>query len=935
MNKCVGFVCFVIVFVISGFGCGRGVVSEYTPEERESINSAVRESRNSIDSLKLLLEHYKDQNNLIGKVLVNKELGRRYRESAMFNEAQLSHKAGLESATVLNDTLEIVQALNNIATNYRRMGILDEASTYHYKALTYSENYSDKDSYDAKKNHLVSLNGLGNIHLTLSNYDLAESVFRQALIGEKELNSDLGQAINYANIGSIFETREMADSAYYYYQLSMESNRAAKSDLGISLCYNHFGRLAEQRGAWEEALKEYRSAYDIMVNSSDKWHWLESCISLARVNISKGDIFSARNYLVSAEKTASEINSWEHLGEINRLQYLLSKENRDYLGALEYYVRSRSYSDSVRNEEYMNHMQNMRVNYEREKGLRELSLVQQNVEIEKRNKRTITVAAISILSLAAIALGFLLYALRMKSKTQQAMQKMEQARQTFFTNITHEFRTPMTVILGLTDQLKQKVIDEESQESLTTISRHGNSLLELVNQLLDVSRMRSAIGDPEWRNGDIVAYVGMVVENYRIYTRQQKIDLLFTSEEVAIAMDFVPPYLSKIMRNLLSNAIKFTPSGGHVYVTIAKRGQNTVITVADTGVGISAEDVPHIFESFYQGVNSKSNTGTGVGLSLVRQMAEAMGGTAEVKSAEGSGAVFTIVLPQKHGDTIFDRWLPSIEAEAPAPPKRVELPVGSVAESESPMLLIVEDNIDVADYIGSLLKDRYRLIFAGNGSEGLEKAEEYMPDLIVTDLMMPEMDGYEMCRRVRQSEILSHIPIIIVTARSEDSDRIQGLEIGADAYLLKPFNAEELNVRISKLLEQRRLLREKYSRALREGTENSIDILPGDRDFVTRLTDLVFSKIDDNGLTSEGLADKMCMSQSQLNRKLKSITGYNTSSYILQIRMEKAQRLLASTELPIGEVAVKCGFEDQSHFTRAFKQMFGITPSQYRKHPKN
>jgi Signal transduction histidine kinase len=921
-----------ILFLV--FGCGRGATPTYSPQERQSISDIVRASRNNTDSLEFLLLNYTAQNNLFGNVLVNKELGRRYRENSMFNEALAVHRAGLESAQQLGDTLEIVQALNNIATNYRRMGVLDEASTYHYRALTYSELYSDKESSDAKKNRLVSLNGIGNIHLTLNNRELAESIFRQALVGERELRSDLGMAINYANIGSIFESREMIDSAYYYYQKSMEHNRLAKSDLGISLCHNHFGRLAEKRGAWNAAILEYQNAYEIMENSGDRWHWLESCISLARVNNLKGDIYSAERYLALAQKTASEINSWEHLSEVHRLQYLLSKENRDYSGALEHYIYSKAYSDSVRNEENINHMQNMRVNYEREKGLRELALVQENYKIEQRNKRVIIVAGISIFSLAAIAFGFLLYALRMKSRTQRAMRKMEQVRQSFFTNITHEFRTPMTVILGLTEQMKSQSEKNEFREKLETISKHGNSLLELINQLLDISKIRSEVDNPDWKNGDIVAYIDMIVESYRIYARQQLIDLEFLSAEVSINMDFVPSYIDKIIRNLLSNAIKFTSRGGQIYLTVAQEKNCSIIRIADTGTGIPAKDIPYIFDSFYQGANSSFNTGTGVGLSLVRQMTEAMGGTIEVKSAEGSGTIFTLAIPLKHGERALDYWLPQPpEKEISSDELERGESVISDEENDNPILLIVEDNTDVAGYIGSLLKDRYRLIFARNGREGLDKALEYMPDLILTDLMMPEMDGYEMCNGIRRSDILNHIPIIIITARSEDSDKILGLEAGADAYLLKPFNAAELNIRVSKLLEQRRLLREKYSIALRSGVEQKVELLISDRDFLNRLTDIICSNISINSLTSV-LTDRICMSQSQLNRKVKSITGYNTSAYVLQIRMEQAQRMLASTEESIGEIADKCGFDDQSHFTRAFRQMMGITPSKYRKRPK-
>lgn len=230
-----------------------------------------------------------------------------------------------------------------------------------------------------------------------------------------------------------------------------------------------------------------------------------------------------------------------------------------------------------------------------------------------------------------------------------------------------------------------------------------------------------------------------------------------------------------------------------------------------------------------------------------------------------------------------------------------------------------------------MLKDNYRLLYARDGEEGLEKAKEYVPDLIITDLMMPEKNGYQLCRDIRDSEILNHIPIIIITAKCGAGDRVQGLDVGADAYLEKPFNADELNVRIVRLLEQRRMLREKYSNALHEGKGQTVELSSADKNFLTRLNDIIYSMMGNHDLNSEMVADKMCMSLSQLNRKVKAITGFNSSGYILQMRLDKAKRLLTSTDTPIGDIALKCGFPEISYFSRIFKQTFQMTPSQYRK----
>lgn len=923
--------------ILSLSACTSPLVQSDLPDEtRKMIDSTVRVTP-GIDSLSILLDHFEAEGNKYGMMCASKALGKRYRDAAKFNEAVIYHRQALGLAEQLCDTVEIIQICNQIGTNFRRMGIMDEASTYHYKALALCEQYHDKSSFVALKNRVVSLNGIGNVQLSMENYNAAITAFRQALSGEQQLNSELGQAINYANIGAIFEKQGMIDSAWIYYRRSMQHNQAAGSDLGISLCHTYFGNLLEKDKQWDNAIREYRSAYDLMEKSQDRWHWIESCIALARVNISKGDMNSAQEYLTRASRTAKEMQSREHLREVYWLNYLYYEKLGNCPKAFENYKLSREYADSVSNIENTAHLQNLRVNFEKEKSAREMALIQENYRMEHRTKNIILFAGIFILLLTVTVIAILLYVVRMKSRTQKIMRHMETVRNKFFTNITHEFRTPLTVILGLANQLSEKTgKDQESSASLQTIIRQGNHLLNLVNQLLNISKVRSSIEEPDWRTGDIVAFIRMIVENFQIFAQQKHLNLIFASRQTFLQVDFVPEYFRKIMHNLLSNALKYTPKGGNIFVTATQEKDNVVIQIADSGKGIDKQDLPHIFETFYQGNNSCMDMGTGVGLSLAKQMVETMGGEITVKSAIGKGSVFVVKLPLKHGTSQWEKWSPGEADKSTIPAVTAPDPVLHEADSSNPdttTILLVEDNQDVAFYIGGLLKNRYRLLYARDGKEGLEKAIEYMPDLILTDLMMPGMNGFDLCREIRSSIVLNHIPIIIITAKSEDIDKVQGIEAGADAYLLKPFNTDELYVRIDKLLEQRRTLREKYSRALRDNCTDTVKLLPADQAFIDRLTDIIYSQISDTTLNSDRIAEKMCISKSQLNRKVRVITGGSTAVYILHVRMEKARRLLSSNDMPIGDIAMQCGFEDAGYFGRVFKQIFRMTPSQYRKKP--
>lgn len=363
------------------------------------------------------------------------------------------------------------------------------------------------------------------------------------------------------------------------------------------------------------------------------------------------------------------------------------------------------------------------------------------------------------------------------------------------------------------------------------------------------------------------------------------------------------------------------------------------ISIEDTGCGIRQEELPRIFEPFFQSTTNLCG-GTGIGLALTKQMTEAMEGNIEVTSQQGKGTTFHLTIPIKHGNSRFEKWLPDIYAKSEKPVEETKIECGDTANLNNDMLvkdtdiaLVVEDNEDIARYIGNTIKDNFSVIYARNGKEGLIKAEEYVPDIIITDIMMPEYNGLEMTRDIRQSDLLNHIPIIIVTAKNDEEHKLQGLECGADAYLIKPFSPDELKLRICKLIGYRNMLRNKYSQILHEGQEiaKEPEAPELEKKFLTKLNSFISANISLQNLNSEMLADNMCLSKSQLNRKVKSITGINTAAYIKQSRLIHAQILLRDPEKAIGDIVLMCGFESASYFTKLFKEKFGLTPSQYRK----
>ena len=703
----------------------------------------------------------------------------------------------------------------------------------------------------------------------------------------------------------------------------------------------------------------------------------------------------ASAFLQKAEEIAQRIHSTEHLAEIYRLYYRIYESQGNYQKALKYHVHSVALQDSVVNINSINEAQNTSLGIERKRQAEELNAAHKLYEAEMSAKNlAYTIFAILLLfALTVVALMY--YTLRIRANSHRILQQQSKMRETFFTNITHEFRTPLTLILGLSHNIhSNQELPEKIQEMGGTIERQGNNLLKLINQLLYISKVKSEVGEPDWRHGNISAYIGMIMEEYNEYASERGINLLYQNF-ATIHMDFVPDYVNKVLNNLLSNAFKFTPEGGTIIVCLEKDNDAIRIQVSDTGMGIAEEDLPQLFEPFIQGKNN-SKQGTGVGLALVRQIITSVEGTIKVESIIDKGTTFTMHIPMRHGNShweIFKLEDYHNEIEKPTlqvkPRKTVTFYSNHIEEYADNRLhlLIVEDNSDVADYIGSKLSEQYHVSYAANGKEGLAKAHEQVPDLIITDLMMPEMDGLEMCRSIRADEVISHVPIIIVTARVTETDRIKGLEAGADAYLSKPFNEDELQVRVEKLLEQRRLLREKFSNALIEHISKadsglkseetatelestcieaqqsivvsqtmSEDATPENKNlsddekwrqkeeadkllysysdldskFLDKVVISTYELMEKKEANVNNLASELCMSTRQFQRKIAAITGETPSTYIMQIRIKRAKELFKQEpELTINQVADMCGFEEASNFSRTFKKFCSITPTQY------
>lgn len=513
--------------------------------------------------------------------------------------------------------------------------------------------------------------------------------------------------------------------------------------------------------------------------------------------------------------------------------------------------------------------------------------------------------------------------------------ELKSVRSRFFTHITHEFRTPLTLIKGPIEQLEQFPEGKLSVSNVKMIRRNANRLLNLVNQLLDLSKLETKKLQLETTEGNVYKCLRAAASSFSSHAAQRNMDyqIKIPSNEILWA-SFDRDKLEKIVYNLLSNAFKFTENGTTVSIYVKFLENQLKIDVIDTGSGIPPNKLPYIFDRFFQVDDSftKEKEGTGVGLALTKELIELMEGTIHVESEYKKGSVFKVDLPfeeiknfKKEDKEIIIYEEVEVE-EMVLSPSKLSKPVSKKQNT----ILIIEDNSDMRSFIQQQLVEEYQIIEAHNGEDGLEKAIKKIPNLIITDLMMPKMDGITLSKHLKTDIHTSHIPVIMLTAKSGMENKIEGLETGADAYLTKPFNAKELQVQVKNLIKQRQKLRELFSKGNivnpKEVTLTSLD-----EQFLQKTLDLLEEQFSYPNFGIPQMREKLAMSNAQLHRKIKAITNQSPGELLRVFRLKRAAQILKQKGENVTEVAYMVGFNNLSYFAKCFKEFHGVSPSTFNK----
>jgi signal transduction histidine kinase/DNA-binding response OmpR family regulator len=534
--------------------------------------------------------------------------------------------------------------------------------------------------------------------------------------------------------------------------------------------------------------------------------------------------------------------------------------------------------------------------------------------------------------------------LKMQEFEAHHLREVENMKSRFFANLSHEFRTPLTLIKGPLEQLISGRIKENLKDYYKMLLRNTEKLQNLIDQLLELSQLEAETIPLNKQNLELVSLLRSFTYSFMPLAEQKFITLSFNSTVDRINVMIDRDKLEKIINNLLSNAFKFTQSGGKISVdlTIEKDNANelAIVSISDSGIGIPDEYQSKIFDRFFQmDDDSKGNqTGSGIGLALVKELATLHNWDISVQSIEGEGTVFTLKITLEKTIDFEKENVVTLDSEIKIAKEEyifdsIDGEIGEDGNSDKqftgePVILFVEDSHDVRNYVYDLFKQDYKVLLAEKAEDGIELALKNTPSLILSDIMMPGMDGIEFCRRIKSDWQTSHIPVILLTAKATSNSKIEGLETGADDYVTKPFNFEELAARIKNLIEQRKHLREKFSKEINIKAE-SISSNVVDKEFVQKIIDIIEKNLGNEKFDSQMLSEELFVSRSQLNRKLHAVTGQGPGEFIRIYKLKRAAQMIVENRLSITQIAYEVGFGSPAQFTRSFKKYFNCLPSDF------
>ncbi|MEM6804813.1 MAG: tetratricopeptide repeat protein, partial [Bacteroidota bacterium] len=832
-----------------------------------TLYNSLKSTNKALKAYERALKIEKERGNKVGEAAASNNIGTIFLDQKNYEKAEQYFLAGLNIQEELGAKPTMVIILVNLGLVASFQNELKKSISYYEQALALTRERQDKvqeskvlikmalaykmngqfaqsldcylknlklwESLKSDRKISFAIGYLAKLYEENDQFEMAETYYAKAIHISKKIENNYILSSNLADLSSLYIKQEKYRKAldHLIHASHLQAQSASNSERVSANIFQRMGSCYQHLNLLDSASFFLTKARKICENFRAEDTHIQTLLSLAKISEKSQDIPKAISLAEEALEIASTAGLKKLQSQSAESLYLLHKEKNNTSAALSYLELHKSLQDSLFNKENTRALVQMEAKYKFEQEKQQLSFEQEQKLNEEKNTQKAILAALVVAILIILAFAWYYYQKQRAnrllkrlnteiSEQKQKLEEMDQVKSRFFTNISHEFRTPLTVIGGMVDQIRTQP-KKWTEKGLNLIQSNSNQLLDLVNQILDLRKLESGSLSLNVKQGNIIFYLNYVFESFQALAENKDIDLHFLCELEELWMDFDREKLLRVLSNLISNAIKFTHAGGNIYLMVDKVSDSSEVgqaylklTVKDTGIGIPQEKLGFIFDRFYQldTYSSRTGQGTGIGLALSKELVHLMNGEIEVESKAEKGSSFSISLPiskEASPDTF------------PGEEIQYSLPLNSQAEATSPILnapllqrahklLIVEDNTDVISYLQSILGDTYQLILAHDGKTGIDLAIAEVPDLIISDVMMPIKDGFELCATLKEDERSSHIPIILLTAKADNDSRLTGLKRGADAYLTKPFDKAELLIRLEQLQKLRHRLQQRY-----------------------------------------------------------------------------------------------------------------------------
>jgi len=861
------------------------------------------------------------------------ELGIAYLRLSKLDSAEYYLNKGIDITSAHPDSHMQASLYNMMGNLMKEKNDYKEAITYYLKATEIFEQTGDDDGLTQ------SLSNIGNLQNLSGNYEKALDYALKSLAIAEKINKQPSIAYSNRLLGRIYRRLGQFDNALLAYDRALRVYQTSGAKRDVAETLTSIGNIYYEKENLEKAKENYLKSLQISKTISDSANMAYSYSALGFASHELKSSKEAVLYFDSAIRVAKQLKLYPLVMDGYQALSELYAGQKNYELAYAYHQRYASLSDSLSQMQNKREAAALEARYQNEKKENEIRALKAENEInqlrlQKQSSQRNYLIGFLILSLTVIGMFFYLY--REKQKLNKRLATLNETQSRFFANISHEFRTPLTLIIG---PLQQKI--EQSPSSAETkdfkmMHRNAVRLHRLIDEILDLSKIESGNMKIQAAEGDLKQFLKTAYASFESLANQKQINYSLQLPDTGIVGYFDRDKVEKIVYNLLFNALKFTSEGGTVQLIASVNADQLTIQVADNGPGIPEGKLPHIFDRFFQVEESASiHGGTGLGLALSKELAHAHHGTLTAANQKSGGSVFTLTFPIAPGyyrnelsptvlstsDFSFKTYL---EDEA-------IYDTAFDAEIDLPVLVIAEDQSDMREFIRQVMADRYKIILAEDGKDAWDKILQHVPNLVISDLMMPGLNGNELCRKIKTHEATSHVPVILLTARADQQSKLEGLHTGADDYLTKPFDARELQARVQNLIAQREKLKSLFAHRavpfapVAEATPES--------QFLNKVIDILKKNFADADFGVDEFTHEIGMSRMQLHRKLKALTDKSPGDFLRLFRLEHAKRLLSTKGISVSEAAYQSGFNNLPNFSRLFKAWAGITPSEYQENP--